>query len=336
MQVAVSLPCRWSVGALPRCSLCSALVEALRSTDDLRETWLARGSSDQETIHVGQLTQGLAIGRVDGATVENPDRICHLAAANIPYDSPDLEVSFLCLQGCGDNACADGPDRLVRNYHLRPVGYLGHHRFHLLLANLCRLACLTLFQLFADAEHDVEAFLQRHFHFRGAVVVCLAKERATLRVAHHHPLESQVLDHPHRDLTCEGTLSCLADVLHADCDGFGAPQSLCCSGHVDRWREDHSVNDRWVWAKVLECGQELRDVLQQTRGLPIAAYHWLPEHALLWAANSPEVQPGVRAPRAKLLLDAQQLVVLGKPLGAAGCACLDLTGAESHDEVGNE
>mmetsp|Transcript_1558 Transcript_1558/g.4757 ORF Transcript_1558/g.4757 Transcript_1558/m.4757 type:complete len:248 (-) Transcript_1558:183-926(-) len=225
MQVAVSLPCRWSVGALPRCSLCSALVEALRSTDDLRETWLARGSSDQETIHVGQLTQGLAIGRVDGATVENPDRICHLAAANIPYDSPDLEVSFLCLQGCGDNACADGPDRLVGDDHLAPVLDLGDDGVHHPLVHRVRLALLALLQELADAEDHGELRRLRHLDLHRAGLVVLPVLGPALGVADDGPVDADVLELPGADLACERALCGLGDVLSADCDG-PPPQEL--------------------------------------------------------------------------------------------------------------
>ena len=40
--------------------------------------------------------------------------------------------------------------------------------------------------------------------------------------------------------------------------------------------------------------------------------------------------------RAQLLLNPQQLVVLGKALGATGGACLDLTRAQTDDQVRDE
>ena len=39
---------------------------------------------------------------------------------------------------------------------------------------------------------------------------------------------------------------------------------------------------------------------------------------------------------AQLLLDADQLVVLREPLGAAGSSCLDMASRETHNQVGNE
>mmetsp|Transcript_36 Transcript_36/g.84 ORF Transcript_36/g.84 Transcript_36/m.84 type:complete len:302 (-) Transcript_36:653-1558(-) len=47
------------------------------------------------------------------------------------------------------------------------------------------------------------------------------------------------------------------------------------------------------------------------------------------------VLPRVHGIRAELLLDAQQLVVLGQALGAAGRAGFDLAGGEAHGEVGD-
>ncbi len=50
----------------------------------------------------------------------------------------------------------------------------------------------------------------------------------------------------------------------------------------------------------------------------------------------PEVLAGILGLGAELLLDAEQLVVLGQPLRPARGAGFDLAGAESNDEVGNE
>mmetsp|Transcript_13132 Transcript_13132/g.55007 ORF Transcript_13132/g.55007 Transcript_13132/m.55007 type:complete len:343 (+) Transcript_13132:888-1916(+) len=58
--------------------------------------------------------------------------------------------------------------------------------------------------------------------------------------------------------------------------------------------------------------------------------------ACLLNGDKAEVVPGVGRGLAELLLDTQQLVVLGKALGAAGRAGLDLAGGEAHGEVSNE
>lgn len=49
-----------------------------------------------------------------------------------------------------------------------------------------------------------------------------------------------------------------------------------------------------------------------------------------------EVLAGVLGGGAELLLDAQDLVVLGEALGAARRAGLDLPGGEPHHQVGDE
>ena len=49
-----------------------------------------------------------------------------------------------------------------------------------------------------------------------------------------------------------------------------------------------------------------------------------------------EVGAGVLGVSSELLLDAEELVVLGEPLGATGSAGLDLSGGESDDEIGDE
>ena len=45
---------------------------------------------------------------------------------------------------------------------------------------------------------------------------------------------------------------------------------------------------------------------------------------------------GVDSVSAQLLLDAQQLVVLGQALGAAGGAGLDLAGGQAHRQISDE
>mmetsp|Transcript_896 Transcript_896/g.2413 ORF Transcript_896/g.2413 Transcript_896/m.2413 type:complete len:484 (-) Transcript_896:141-1592(-) len=57
---------------------------------------------------------------------------------------------------------------------------------------------------------------------------------------------------------------------------------------------------------------------------------------LVGLARVAEVGADVHGLFAELLLDAQQLVVLGQALGAAGRARLDLTGIEADGEVGDE
>lgn len=49
-----------------------------------------------------------------------------------------------------------------------------------------------------------------------------------------------------------------------------------------------------------------------------------------------EVLAGVLGPGAQLLLDAEDLVVLGQALRAAGGSGLDLAGGESHHQVSDE
>jgi len=46
-------------------------------------------------------------------------------------------------------------------------------------------------------------------------------------------------------------------------------------------------------------------------------------------------QSGVAGGRAELLLDPEELVVLGDPLGTARGAGLDLAGVECHREIGH-
>ena len=50
----------------------------------------------------------------------------------------------------------------------------------------------------------------------------------------------------------------------------------------------------------------------------------------------PELSPGVLGVGAELLLNSQELVVLGEPLGPAGGSSLDLASSETNNEVSNE
>lgn len=125
----------------------------------------------------------------------------------------DALVNLLRLLGGGDLAGADGPDGLVGDDDLAPVldllgdgGELGNDNLHGLVG-------LALLEGLTAAEDDADAAVNGGLGLVGDEGVGLLEDDAALAVAEEGPGDVGVLELGDGDLTGEGTVGLVEDVL---------------------------------------------------------------------------------------------------------------------------
>lgn len=122
-------------------------------------------------------------------------------------------MDLLGLLSGGDLASADGPDGLVGNDDLAPVGNLGLEGLELLLDDLDGLASLTLLEALTTAPDDAQTVLSGVLGLGGDDLIALAENGATLRVAKDGPVDVDVLELRDGDFASESTVGLVVDVL---------------------------------------------------------------------------------------------------------------------------
>lgn len=127
-------------------------------------------------------------------------------------------MDLLGLLGGGDLAGADGPDGLVGDDDLAPVGDLGLQGGELGGDDVEGLAGLALVQALAATPYDADAVLGGVLGLGGHDLVALAEDRSPLRVAQDGPVDAAVLEVLDRDLAGEGAVWLVEDVLGGDAD----------------------------------------------------------------------------------------------------------------------
>ena len=125
----------------------------------------------------------------------------------------DALVNLLRLLGGGDLAGANGPDRLVGNDDLAPVLDLLADGSELVDDDLHGLASVALLKSLANAEDDVDAAVESSLGLVGDEGVGLLEDDAALAVAEEGPGDVGVLELGDGDLTGEGTVGLVEDVL---------------------------------------------------------------------------------------------------------------------------
>lgn len=129
-------------------------------------------------------------------------------------------MDLLGLLGGGDLAGANGPDGLVGNDDLAPVADLLLEGGELVGNDLEGLAGLALLEGLAAAPDDADAVLDGVLGLGGDGLVRLLEDGAALRVAQDGPVDVGVLELLDGDLTGEGTVGLVVDVLGSDLDGL--------------------------------------------------------------------------------------------------------------------
>jgi hypothetical protein len=156
-------------------------------------------------------------------------------------------VDLLGLLSGSNLASANGPDGLVGDDNVGPVGDLRLEGLDLSRDELNGLASLTGLEGLAAAPDDLEAVLGSVLGLGGDDLVRLADDGSALRVTENSPVDLAVLELGDGDLASESTVGLVVDVLSGNLDVLA--ESLADEGEVESRRGD---NDLWKYTSV-EC-----------------------------------------------------------------------------------
>lgn len=191
---------------------------------------LEGSTTDEETVNVGLGAELAAVLLVDAAAVEDAGLVSDLGA-DAAEEGTDGLVDLLGLLDGGNLASANGPDGLVGNNNLAPVGLLSLEGLDLGGDDLNGLASLTNLEGLAAAPDDVQAVLGGVLGLGGDDFIGLAEDGAALRVAEDNPVDVAVLELGDGDLASVGATGLVIDVLGGDLD-VGA-DGLADEGEVE-------------------------------------------------------------------------------------------------------
>lgn len=112
------------------------------------------------------------------------------------------------------------PDGLVGDDNLAPVLDLVRNSLELLGDDVDGGAGLPLLEALATAQDDANAAVERGLGLAGNECVVLLQDGAALRVAEDGPCDAAVLELLGGDLTGEGTVGLVVDVLGGDLEAL--------------------------------------------------------------------------------------------------------------------
>lgn len=127
-------------------------------------------------------------------------------------------MNLLSLLSGGNLAGANGPDGLVGDDDLGPVGNLGLEGSELSADDLDGLAGLTLLQRLTAAPDDRNTVVGSVLGLEGDDLVALAEDGAALGVAKDGPVDAAVLELGDGDFAGEGAVGLVEDVLGGNLD----------------------------------------------------------------------------------------------------------------------
>lgn len=179
---------------------------------------LEGSTTDEETVNVLLLAELAAVLLIDTAAVQDAGLVGNLVADVGLEPVTDCLVNLLSLLGGGNLAGANGPDGLVGNDNLGPVGDLGLEGGELLGDNSDGVARLTLLEALTAAPDDAEAVGGGILGLGGNNLVRLAEDGTALRVTEDGPVDLGVGELSNGKLTSESTVGLIVDVLGGDFD----------------------------------------------------------------------------------------------------------------------
>jgi hypothetical protein len=155
-------------------------------------------------------------------------------------------VDLLGLLSGSNLAGTNGPDGLVGDDNVGPVGNLGLEGLDLSRDELNGLASLTGLEGLAAAPDDLETVLGSVLGLGGDDLVRLANDGSALRVTEDGPVDLAVLELGDGDLASESAVGLVVDVLSGNLDVLA--ESLADNGEVEGRRGD---NDLYKWCTLV-------------------------------------------------------------------------------------
>mmetsp|Transcript_33690 Transcript_33690/g.103994 ORF Transcript_33690/g.103994 Transcript_33690/m.103994 type:complete len:286 (-) Transcript_33690:19-876(-) len=244
--------------------------------DDLDELRLEGSTTNQEAVDVFLGVQVVRRAGGDGAAVEDAERAADLVRHVARDPLADERVHLLGLLRRGDLAGADGPNRLVRDDDLVPLGLTQHRRDGLQLRHDHggRAAVLAVAERLADARDDAEPLGDSGLHLGADDLVRLVPVRAALAVADDGPVDARVLEHLERHLARERT-ALRHGVLRRDTE-LGVGEERLDEREVQHGRGDDAV-DVVLNLGLVEDADEVLDEGHLAVALPVGRHHGLRE-----------------------------------------------------------
>lgn len=222
--------------------------------DDVNKGRLKGGTTDEETVNVLLLGELVAVLLADTATVDDSGVVRSSLADLLGKVLADGGVDLLGLLSAGDLAGADGPDGLVGNDDLAPVLDLLGDSAELVGNDVDSLVGLSLLEGLANAENNTESVVESGLGLGGNEVIGLLEDDTTLGVTGQSPGDVGLLKLAGRDLTGEGTVGLVEDVLGSDLEtraevltgeekveGRRGNDDLCKLSALDLVCQSHSV-----------------------------------------------------------------------------------------------
>ena len=234
----------------------SSMYKFLRrlGVDDVNKGRLKGSTTDEETVNVLLLGELVAVLLADTATVDDSGVVRSGLADLLGEVLADGGVNLLGLLSAGDLAGADGPDGLVGNDDLAPVLDLLGDSAELVGNDVDGLVGLSLLEGLANAENNTESVVESGLGLGGNEVVGLLEDDTTLGVTGQSPGDVGLLELAGRDLTGEGTVGLVEDVLSSDLEtgaevltgeekveGRRGNNDLCKLSALDLVCQSHSV-----------------------------------------------------------------------------------------------
>ena len=180
---------------------------------------LQASTTDKESVNILLLGQLLAVLLVDTATVEDSCLVSSLLADLVLQPRADSSVDLLCLLLGSNLAGANGPDGLVGDDNVGPVGAdAALERLELLCDDRDGASCLALLQRLAAAPDDSNTVLAGELCLGRHELVALAKDGSPLGVAENRPGDVAISQLGRRNLAGVGALGLVEDILGSNLD----------------------------------------------------------------------------------------------------------------------
>lgn len=196
-------------------------------------------ATNQETINIGLLAQLDAVLLADTSTIDDSGLLRRLSANLLLQPVANGSVDLLCLLGAGNLAGTDSPDWLVGNDNLAPVLDLVGDSAELRGNDLDGLVGLALLERLTTAQNNTESTVKRGLGLGGNEGVVFLENYAALGVTEEGPGDVAVLELVDGDLTGEGTVGLVEDVLSGDLEAW--VKVLAGEEKVEGWRGDNNL-----------------------------------------------------------------------------------------------
>jgi len=154
---------------------------AASSSNNIKESWLKRGPSDQKSINILDFYEFIAIFLSHTASINNTSSFS--LPSYFAQVLSDPSVDFVNLLSSSSLTSADSPHRFISQNDISPVWHFFSYRIKLSLYNCNGLTSLSFSQRLSEAENDFELVFEGDLYFLSNDLVSFPEMGASLWVA---------------------------------------------------------------------------------------------------------------------------------------------------------